>query len=82
MRDTLNKHFASASVPLANIHLRHIYIPEPDSQSIVNPAKLVSFAKKHCWSSFEQFAVYDALGGRVNLKEVFDNAFLERAFNM
>jgi hypothetical protein len=82
MKDVLNKHFQSDSVKLTNIYLKHLYNPDPDSQSLVDPAKLVSFAKKHCWSTFEQFAVFDALKGRVNLKEVFDNAFLERSFNI
>jgi hypothetical protein len=66
---------------LTDIYLKHIYDPEPDSQSLVHD-KIVSFAKKHGWSSFEQYAVFDALRGRVNLKEVFDNAFLEKAFNL
>lgn len=76
IRDALNKHFRSDSVKLTNIHLKNIYNPDPDSQSLVEPAKIVSFAKKHCWSTFEQYAVFDALKGGVNLKEVFDNGFL------
>ena len=68
MRDALNNHFKYDPVKLTNIHLKHIYNLDPDSQSLVDPAKIVSFAKKHSWSTFEQFAVFDALKARVNLK--------------
>jgi hypothetical protein len=82
MRDTLNRNLPPTPSPLTDIYLKHIYNPEPDSQSIIDPAKVASFAKKHSWSTFEQYAVFDALKASVNLKEVFDNAFLQRAFNM
>lgn len=45
-------------------------------------AQLKNFAKKHNWSSYEQQAVIEAVQARVNLKEVFDNKFLDKAFNV
>lgn len=82
MRDILNKQFPYSKCPIANLHFKHIFNPEPEEQSLTGQPRILSFAKKHNWSCFEQWAVFDAAKASINLKAVFDNAFLEKEFNM
>jgi hypothetical protein len=81
MRDTLNQQHPEAP-QLASLHCKHLYNPEADSTSLTNQPKILAFAKKHNWSAFEQFAIFEAAQAGVNLKTVFDNAFLERELNL
>lgn len=78
MRDVFNKHYGYTKVPICDIYLKKIYHPKPDNSSLTNLDKLTAFAKKNNWSCMEQFAVFEAFQAKVNLKSVFDNAFLER----
>lgn len=57
MRDIINK-FNPSEVPVADIHLKRIYEADPEIRSPNAQPRISSFAKKHGWSSFEQFAVY------------------------
>jgi len=82
MRDILNQHYAYTKVPICDIYLKKLYNAEPDTSSLTNMSKLIAFAKKNNWSSSEQFSVFEAFQSKVNLKSVFDNAFLETALNM
>lgn len=82
MRDIINKQFPWSPCPISDIHLKQVYNPDPDDSSLVNQARILSFAKKHGWSSFEQYAVFEAAMASINLKTVFDNQFLERELNM
>ena len=60
MRDILNKHYNIPNVPIADIYPKHIYNPDTDQQCLVNQKKILSFAKKHNWSAFEQYSIYQA----------------------
>lgn len=84
MRDVINKHLdvPGIPVPLTDIFPKHIYNPDPDRSSLVDQTKILRFAKKHNWSAYEQWSVMEAAAASVNLKTVFDNAFLEKEFNM
>lgn len=39
-------------------------------------------ARKNNWNAFEEHAVAEAIRTRVKINNIFDNAFLERAFNI
>jgi hypothetical protein len=82
MRDIFNQHFNYTKVPICDIYLKKLYNSSPDTTSLTNLSKLIAFAKKNNWSTMEQFAVFEAFQAKVNLKSVFDNAFLENALNM
>jgi len=69
-------------IKLTDIYPKHIYNPDPESIQLEQNAQLKNFAKKHNWSAYEQQAVMEAFQARVNLKAVFDNQFLDKAFNV
>lgn len=70
MRHTINQQFlyTEIPVPLAGIYPKHIYNPDPERRSLVDQEKILSFAKKHNWSAFEQYAVFEAAVASINLK--------------
>jgi hypothetical protein len=43
--------------------------------------KLKGYAKKYSWTAYEQFSIGEAYRAKINLREVFDAAFLQEAFN-
>jgi hypothetical protein len=77
MRDILNKQYPYAK-EISSIYCKHLYNDKPSEETLEGQPRLLNFAKKHNWSLFEQFAVWDATNAGVNLKTVFDNAFLEK----
>lgn len=62
--------------------MKHLYNPQAETRPLVDQKNLVAFAKKNNWTSFELFAVWEAAIGRVNLRDVFDNVFLEKELNL
>lgn len=82
MRDILNKQFPFSKCPISNIQFKHIYNPESSEEPLAGFPQILSFAKKHNWSAFEQFAIFDANQSHINLKTVFDNDLLEKILNM
>lgn len=44
--------------------------------------KIKKLARRYGWTAYEQFAISEAYAARINLRDVFDNAFLSRAFDL
>lgn len=69
------------SASLTSLYPKHIYKPHPNDHSFLEgPAlkKLKGYAQKHNWTAFEVFSIVEALKARVDLRTVFDNAFLAK----
>ncbi len=83
-RDTLNAHYSEPAtfVKPADIYLKHIFNRDPAETSLDGYPKLKGYAKKHGWTAFEQYVIVEALKARVNLREVFDSAFLNNVFDL
>lgn len=60
----------------------HIFNDDPQESFIEGINKLKGYAKKYNWTAFEQQAILQALRARINLRDVFENAFLEQNFSI